>query len=128
MNLEITRDELALLKECLDTRRREVHEELVHTDDRAFKAGSAREARHRRALDHRARLTVQLAEEQPLAPRELIRSIDAFCRIAEDETLHEDVRREAARGLKNLLANYSQGGMTPELVARVVKVISEVDG
>jgi hypothetical protein len=37
MALDLSREEMALLCDALDTRRRELHSELVHTDDRALR-------------------------------------------------------------------------------------------
>ncbi len=46
MHLDLSPDEAQILKEAIVTRRREVHEELIHTDDRSFRQEL------RRMLDH----------------------------------------------------------------------------
>ena len=37
MSLDLSREDLQLLRDSLATRRREIHDELVHTDDRALR-------------------------------------------------------------------------------------------
>jgi hypothetical protein len=37
MSLDLSHEEMALLCDALETRRRELHSELIHTDDRALR-------------------------------------------------------------------------------------------
>lgn len=37
MNLDLSGEDMAILCDAIDTRRREIHNELIHTDDRHFR-------------------------------------------------------------------------------------------